>query len=187
MTINRGRASRPVPTPEETMNEWTEFRQVSHPAVEAVGGVCMSNSRYEVGVHQRPNGVTYLSIKRQKKEAVHDWRELWRIKNELTDPNREAIELYPGAFRVVDTSNQYHLFVMPLGKAFNLGYLCPDVSDDFPDAYEFNEGRQRPLPGWMSEYRTEPDESEEHPFAFGQAQDPTTIQLLLDLNMEALD
>lgn len=39
--------------------------------------------------------VKHLSIKRLSKGVVHDWRELQRIKNELTHPECEAVELYP--------------------------------------------------------------------------------------------
>jgi hypothetical protein len=60
------------------------------------------------------------------------------------------MELYPSMLRVVDTTNQYHLFVLPLGTGFNIGWCHgPEVNDEAPDRYEWGKGRQRPLPGWM--------------------------------------
>jgi len=56
-----------------------------------------------------PGGeVTWLSIKRRRKDHVRDWRHLQRIKTEVCGPDREAVELFPAESRHVDTSNQYH-------------------------------------------------------------------------------
>lgn len=73
------------------------------------------NSRYQVSItRQLPKGegpeLVHLSIKTLDKTAVHDWRDFQRIKNELIGPEEEAIELYPAESRLVDTSNQYHLW-----------------------------------------------------------------------------
>jgi len=54
----------------------------------------------------------HLSIKRIDRAPLHDWRELQQIKNELVGPEYEAVELYPAESRVVDTANQYHLWVI---------------------------------------------------------------------------
>lgn len=56
--------------------------------------------------------VVWLSIKRRDKEPCHDWRDFQEIKNQLVGPECEGVELYPAESRVVDTSNQYHLFVI---------------------------------------------------------------------------
>lgn len=55
--------------------------------------------------------MTRLSIKRRDRKAIHDWRDLQRIKNELIGPNYEALELYPSEGRLVDTANQYWIWV----------------------------------------------------------------------------
>jgi hypothetical protein len=39
------------------------------------------------------------------------WRDLQRIKNDLVGPECEAVQLFPAESRLVDTSNQYHLYV----------------------------------------------------------------------------
>lgn len=152
---------------EGALPEWTPFKDVTHlmPNAELYAKRdrqtnsvtrCYANSRYEAWVTEIPNGVTYISFKAFDKRAMHDWREFWRIKNELTHEDREAIEIYPGAWRVVDTSNQYHLWVLPEGQAINLGYTCPDVSEGFPDRYTFQKGRQREIPAWMKRFKTVP-------------------------------
>jgi hypothetical protein len=67
------------------------------------------NSRYQVAVHDHGE-LVHLSIKRIDQAAVHDWRELQRIKDELIGRECEGVELYPANRRLVDTSTQYHLW-----------------------------------------------------------------------------
>ncbi len=77
--------------------------------------------------------VIWLSIKRHDKAAIHDWRHFQRIKNELVGPENEAVEIYPAESRLIDTANQYHLWVfkdptyrLPLG--FNEGRKTVDAA-----------------------------------------------------------
>jgi hypothetical protein len=78
------------------------------------------NSRYQVNVvRQEPNEpglpvLVHLSIKRLDKQPVGEerFRDFQRIKNELVGPECEAVELYPAESRLVDSANQYHLFVI---------------------------------------------------------------------------
>lgn len=77
-----------------------------------------SNGRYQVYVRQigTPFGPTlgpmvHLSIKRNDRNTIRDWRHLQRIKNELVGPECEGVELYPAESRLVDAANQYHLWV----------------------------------------------------------------------------
>lgn len=80
------------------------------------------NSRYFV--HRTPSdeGGYTLSIRNIQNDARHDWREFQRIKNELCGPEREAIELYPDERRLVDTSNQYYVYVLPEGMRVPVGF-----------------------------------------------------------------
>lgn len=76
------------------------------------------NSRYQVSVRMRdvpePFGLCIeLSIKTRDRAAHHDWRDFQRIKNELVGEDYEAVEMYPSEKRLVDTANQYYLFVFP--------------------------------------------------------------------------
>lgn len=77
------------------------------------------NDKYQVNIRdaeiQKAHGdwpeMLHLSIKLISKEPIHDWRELWEIKNELVGEENEAVEIYPAASRLVDSANQYHLWV----------------------------------------------------------------------------
>jgi len=166
------------------MSEWTEWEEIKLDGPMEVGERAWLNSRYMVRVNEFPNGITYLSIKRVKKQHIHDWREILRIKNELCGPNREGLELYPGMFRVVDTSNQYHLFVMPEGVGINLGFIESHTCDDDPDRYEFNKARQRPLPSWMP--RVPQDPHTRSPFARG-GNGEVEGSILLAVELEAAE
>ena len=84
--------------------------------------------------------------------GLHDWRDLQRIKNELIGRDREAVELYPAEARLVDTSNQYHLFVLPADASWPFGYGERDVSE----GGAMGANRQRPfevLPADVGERR----------------------------------
>lgn len=56
--------------------------------------------------------VVHLSLKRRDKAAFDDWRHKQEIKNMLVGPEYEGLELYPAESRLVDTANQYHLWVL---------------------------------------------------------------------------
>lgn len=73
------------------------------------------------------DGWVLLSIRRNDRAAERDWRTFQRIKNEVCGPEREAMELYPAQARLVDSSNQYHLWVAPEGMKFPIGYPHQDV------------------------------------------------------------
>jgi len=75
------------------------------------------NSRYQVNVDRDRGDFVHLSVKRLDKEPIHDWRDLQRIKNEIVGPEHEAFELYPAESRVVDTANQFHLWVLKDAEA----------------------------------------------------------------------
>jgi hypothetical protein len=56
--------------------------------------------------------LVYLSIKRNDRGVVRDWRDLQAIKNAIVGFECEGVELYPAESRLVDAANQYHLFVV---------------------------------------------------------------------------
>lgn len=68
------------------------------------------NEIYQVNV-RRSESMVHLSIKRRDKAPVTDWRHKQQIKNQLVGAECEGIELYPAESRLVDTANQYHIFV----------------------------------------------------------------------------
>lgn len=96
------------------------------------------NRLYQVVVYAVPKLPGYedwpefvhLCIKRIDKEPIRDWRHLQRIKNELVGPECEGVELYPAESRLVDTANQFHLFVMTgAGNRFPFGFNERVVSE----------------------------------------------------------
>lgn len=102
----------------------------------------MQRDNIDVPVEAWPKPMTWLSIKRRDKEAVRDWRHFQRIKNELCGSEREAIELYPAESRLMDTANQYHLWVFPPDVTVPLGHLGERIIGTAAEA-EAMGGKQR--------------------------------------------
>lgn len=98
--------------------EWTPFVPGSippgHPSY-AIPNAIVLNSIYQVSVFLQcvePYGeIVHLSIKTHDRQPRHDWRELQRIKNEICGAECEGVEIFPAESRLVDTANQYHLYV----------------------------------------------------------------------------
>jgi hypothetical protein len=117
----------------EVAPHWTPFERKELPPeargipMTSIADELWVNSRYHVFVrfvrHPDVGELTHLSIKHNDKSCPRDWRELQRIKNELCGPEREALEIYPAESRLVDMSNQFHLWVMPAGKLIPFGFF----------------------------------------------------------------
>lgn len=86
-------------------------------------------------------GLVWLSIRRQDREPVRDWRDFQQIKNQLLGVECEAVEVYPAESRLVDSANQYHLFGFTDPEArVPFGFPGRGVTDKpFPNT------KQRPL------------------------------------------
>ncbi len=80
-----------------------------------------ANDVYEATVEHMREGWAYITIKRYDRHAIRDWRHLQSIKNEVVGAEREAFEIFPAESRLMDTANQYHLWVLPEGEAIELG------------------------------------------------------------------
>jgi hypothetical protein len=117
---------------------WTPFQEAELPSGEYGKTIQESpgfigtfiNNLYQVQMreYESPFGkMLWLAIISRDRTARHDWRHFQRIKNELCGPEREALEIYPAESRLVDTNNQFHLFVMPEGEILPLGYCERDV------------------------------------------------------------
>lgn len=112
----------PIPMTDEQVDAHARALGVSREEVlqvqadEKANSMIFKNSIYQVAVRKvKPDNwpeMAWLSIKRIDREPVHDWRHLQRIKNEIIGPEHEGLELYPAEERVVDTANQYHLWVL---------------------------------------------------------------------------
>ena len=105
------------------------------------------NSRYQVAVyppkpaHLGGEGyaprVVHLCFKHRANIAITDFRDFQRIKNELVHPEAYAFQIYPPEAHLVDSANQYHLWV-----------LVPDCYPELPEddawpclPYGFFDGR----------------------------------------------
>jgi len=99
---------------------------------------------------EEERSIVHLSIKRIDKKPIHLWRDLLRIKNELVGDECDAIELYPRMSRLVDSSNQYHLFVFPEGYHFPIGFNDRFVKDG-DGTTDADKPRQQPIPTWYGE------------------------------------
>ena len=119
--------------------EWTPFVQVgvnlpdgglAFASEELDFDCCFKNSKYMVfvrvhhddGQEKSLDHALHLSLKRLDKAPVHDWRDLQRIKNEICGDEREGFEIYPAESRLVDTANQYHLWILPKGEKIHVGF-----------------------------------------------------------------
>lgn len=111
-------------------------------------GRVYKNDIYTVLVKDVPSEKNYgapdmiwLSIKRNDREAIHDWRDMQTIKNMLVGPENEGVELYPAESRLVDTANQYHIFVIKDPKTkFPFGFHEGRFVDD---SEPFGKAKQR--------------------------------------------
>ena len=85
-----------------------------------------------------------LDIARIDGKPCTNWREFQRIKNELVGPECEGVELFPAESRLVDTANQYHLWVNPMSAfRFPFGYQTRVVLDQ-PVVYRGRAGEEVP-------------------------------------------
>lgn len=118
------------------------------------------NDAYQVLVRTMNNGILHLSIHRHDRRAVRDWRHLQQIKNEVAGPERWGFEVFPPESQLVDSSNEYHLWVMPAGVdgpgLMGGGRLVYDAAEATADRVAGRgRARQRPFqPGLTTGGRT---------------------------------
>jgi hypothetical protein len=104
---------------EDAQKKFPQFTQaqIEKSVLDTLDDVVFINDVYQVNIRVEKKtyhgcSVVWLSIKRRDKEPCHDWRDFQEIKNQLVGPECEGIELYPAESRVVDTANQYHIWVI---------------------------------------------------------------------------
>jgi hypothetical protein len=97
---------------------------------------------YMGGPDEGREGFMHLSMKRHDRHPMTDWRHYQAIKNEIAGPEREAVEIYPAESRLVDTSNEYHLWVFPEDYYIEFGFTEQLLSSD-TQVRMFNDGRKR--------------------------------------------
>jgi len=80
------------------------------------------NDTYRVRI-RKATPFVQLDICRHDGAGCTNWRDFQQIKNEIIGPECEAVELFPAESRLVDTANEYHLWVIPDAKfRFPFGY-----------------------------------------------------------------
>jgi hypothetical protein len=95
--------------------DWTPFERASH--IEHDKARIYLNSRYQVAVYPAESPmdgwprVVHISFKHLLNIAITDFRDMQLIKNELVGPKSYCIQIFPPEEMLVDTANQYHLWV----------------------------------------------------------------------------
>jgi hypothetical protein len=90
------------------------------PLQESAPGV-WGNSILTVQVDKRDD-LIHISYHRRDRAPIRDWRIGQRIKTEVAGAEWEGIEIYPAESRVVDTSNEFHIWCMEsLPFGFDVG------------------------------------------------------------------
>lgn len=104
--------------------DWGPWERVDAPLGRGRGWLhevaCAYRNRV-FAVLMRPvdGGVTHLAIS-SLSEVRPTWYEAQRIKDELTHPDRTAVEVYPPRAEIVDGANMYHLWVLRGPLPFSL-------------------------------------------------------------------
>lgn len=81
------------------------------------------NGLYSVFVRYMGHGALHISFHRRDRAAIRDWRHFQAIKNEVAGPERLAIEIFPPESALVDTANEYHLWVLPVEVAKEFPFM----------------------------------------------------------------
>lgn len=71
--------------------------------------------RYAVGFPWGNGPYAIVGLTHVSETALHDWRDMQAIKNDVCDPEWEGVELYPSESRLVDPSNRFYLWCCPPG------------------------------------------------------------------------
>jgi hypothetical protein len=107
------------------------------------------NDVYGIFVFELGDGGLHLSIKRNDRAAVRNWRHFQQIKNEIAGPEVEAVEIFPRESRLADNANQYHLWCLPEGVDVPIGFEGGFVTITDEDVEAWNsqggKGRQEPM------------------------------------------
>ena len=78
------------------------------------------NDRYTVSIHfldGKRDGFVEMGIHNHNRTPHVGWRHMQQIKNEVMGADREAVQIFPSEDRLVDTANEFWLYVYPTGKA----------------------------------------------------------------------
>jgi hypothetical protein len=102
------------------------------------------------GVRQPRSELLHVTVHRRDRKAIRDWRHMQAIKNDVAGPDRVAVEIYPAERNLVDSANEYHLWVLPVGVELPFGLepggmlLEPGEKPESLDGFDLTRVRQRP-------------------------------------------
>lgn len=81
-----------------------------------------TNGKYQVVVRNYHRDWLELSIRREDRKHILDWRDIQWIKNQILGTEVEMVQLFPAESRLVDTANQYYFYAPILPMQFPLGF-----------------------------------------------------------------
>lgn len=103
------------------------------------------NPIYSATVRRREDGsVESISVHRRDRRPIRDWRDMYHIKTDIAGPDAEAVELYPAADRLMDTSNEYWLWCFPPGVRVPIGIEYERNVGTQAEAAEFGAVQREP-------------------------------------------
>jgi phosphorylcholine metabolism protein LicD len=104
--------------------------------------VWYANDLYQVAVDYisyKDKGIIHLSMKTHDRSTSIPWQHKQWIKNDICGDEMEAVELFPAESRMINTANQYHLWVM---EAVPVGWECERVVTNLKPGGEGSRGKQ---------------------------------------------
>ncbi|MEP6667653.1 MAG: hypothetical protein ABJF10_00785 [Chthoniobacter sp.] len=105
-----------TPTLHEKLS-WIEER-----VRESASWITYRNNIYLV-VIEMTSPLIHACIRRHDRRPCTDWNHMQQIKSELIGPEHEAVELFPAESRLINTTNEYHLWAHPKsGFRFPFGF-----------------------------------------------------------------
>lgn len=87
------------------------------------------NNRYSVQVFRKFTAwgeILHLLVREHNASADVPWRDLQRIKDDLVEPERTAVQVFPARADLVDQANLYHLWVLPQAMTLPFGLHLKD-------------------------------------------------------------
>jgi len=94
---------------------------------ESASWVTYSNNLYVV-VIEMTSPLIHACVRRHDRKPCTDWNHLQQIKNELIGAEHEAVELFPAESRLINITNECHLWAHPkAGFCFPFGFSASRI------------------------------------------------------------
>ena len=87
---------------------------------EQISDETWGSDTYTVNVHYQGgdrDGFVELAIHNHNRTTHVPWRHMQQIKNEILGEEREGVQIFPAESRLIDTANEYWIYVYPTGKS----------------------------------------------------------------------